>query len=273
MNRIAGEGPGLRRFSRSLGLLGGLAAVAALVALVVGPAGAATTTTTSTSTSTTTSTTAPPSTTTPTAVTQTAAPVFNCLGADSATTTLLNQLGPSQHFPQNGAGNYYIVSNWTTSSSVPQFLENGQTFPVSFSASLDVSSFLSNPALAAGSIIAVSGAPSFVISGGGSGGPFPGAPTSGSITKGTGPQTLPAITASGTVTGVDKTKPIVYSMGTPMLSTITITIPTVAPIVLNLSCTAADPDIAATNGTLPPEPTTTAPPAAKAAAAAANFTG
>ena len=157
---------------------------------------------------------------------------------------------------------------------MPQFLENGQTFPVSFSATLDVSSFLSNPALPAGSVIAVSGAPSFVISGGGSGGPFAGSPTSGSITKGTGPQTLAAVTGSGTVTGVDKTAPIIYSMGTPLLSTITITIPDTPAIALNLSCTAADPDIAATNGTLPPEPpTTTAPPAAKAAATTANFTG
>ncbi len=276
MNRIAGEGSGLRRHGRGLGLLGGLAAVAAMAVLAVGPAGAQTSSSTSSTTSSsTTSSTVPTSTTTPTAVTQTAAPVFNCLGADAATTTLLNQLGPAEGFPQNSDGNYYIVSNWTTSTSVPQFLENGQTFPVSFSASLDVSSFLSNPLLAAGSTISVSGAPSFVISGGGSGGPFAGSPTSGSIIKGTGPQTLPAITASGTVTGVDKTTPIIYSIANPLLSTIAITIPpaTTPGITLNLSCTAADPDVAATNGTLPPEPPTTAPPAAKPAATTANFTG
>ena len=85
---------------------------------------------------------------------------------------------------------------------------------------------------------------------------------------------MPAITASGTVTGVDKTQPIIYSITNPLLSSISITIGTAAPIVLNLSCTAADPDVAATNGTLPPEPpTTTAPPAAKAATTTANFTG
>ena len=63
-------------------------------------------------------------------------------------------------------------------------------------------------------------------------------------------------------------------MSTPLLSTITISSPAAVLATLNLSCTAADPNVAATNGTLPPEPpTTTAPPAAKAATAAANFTG
>jgi hypothetical protein len=264
MKQTVGEGRNRSVVRRGMAALGG-AALLAVGVLVALPAGAQTSTSTSTSTSSTsstTSTTVSTSTTVPTAVTQTATPQFNCLGADPATTALLDSLGPSQGFTKGPDGHYYIVSNWTTSSSVPQFLENGQTFPVSFSASLDVSAFLANPALPAGAIIAVSGAPSFVISGGGSGGPFPGAPTSGSVTKGTGPQTLPAITASGTVTGVDKTQPIIYAMASPLLATDTITLPGVAPIVLNLSCTAVDPDIASTNGSLPPEPpTTTAPPA------------
>ena len=271
MNRIAGEGSGIRRYSRGLGLLGGIAAIAAVGVLAVGPAGADTTTTSSTSTSSTTSTTETPSTTTPTAVTQTAKPAFNCLGADPATTTLLNSIGPTFGYPKNSDGNYYIVSTWTVTSSVPQFLENGQTFPVSFSAQLDVSASLAN--VPSGDTLTVSGSPQFLISGGGSGGPFPGTSTGYSITVGTGPQTLPPVTASGTVTGVDKTKPIIYSMGTPLTSTITITSGATTLATLNLSCTAADPDVAATNGTLPPEPTTTTVAAAKPAATAANFTG
>ena len=71
----------------------------------------------------------------------------------------------------------------------------------------------------------------------------------------------------------DKTKPIIYSMSSPLASTITITSGATTLATLNLSCTAADPDVAATNGTLPPEPTTTTVAAAKPAATAANFTG
>ncbi len=275
MNRIAGEGSGLRRHGRGLGLLGGLAAVAAIAVLAVGPAGAQTSSTSSTSSSTSsTSSTVPTSTTAPTAVTQTATPAFNCFGADATTTTTLNTvLGPTGGLPKDAQGNYYIVSTFHTSASVPQFLENGQTFPVSFTADLDISATLGNALLPAGSTISVTGVPTFVISGGGSGGPFPGSPTTGSVTKGTGPQTLPTVTASGTVTGVDKTQPIIYSIQQPLLSNTTITVGGTA-IPLNLTCSAADPDVAATNGTLPPEPpTTTAPPAAKAAATTANFTG
>jgi hypothetical protein len=253
--------------------MGGLAAAISIGVLAIGPAGAADTTTTST-----TATTEAPSTTLPHAVSQTAKPVFNCFGADAATTTLLNSLGPAEGFTKDPTtGNYYIVSNWTVTSSVPEFLENGQTFPVSFSASLDVSG--SEASLPAGATLTVTGAPQFVVTGGGSGGPFAGSPTSGSVTP---PATteLPPITASGSVTGVDKATPIVYSMAQPLLSSIIISTGGTPLITLNLTCSAVDPDVAATNGSLPPEPPTTLPPAttsttaaAAAVAATANFTG
>lgn len=175
--------------------------------------------------------------------------------------------------PKGADGNYYILSTFNVTSTVPQFLENGQTFPVSFSAQLDISSTLAT--LPAGFTLTVGGTTSFVISGGGSGGPFPGVGGGGSVTP-PATTTIPPATASGTVTGVDKTKPIVYSMGSPLTSSIAIATGGTTLFAWNMSCTSTDPDIAATNGTLPPEPAPIVPPTAAAApatAASPSFTG
>jgi hypothetical protein len=215
-------------------------------------------------------------------VTTTKTLAYSCLGADSATQTLLNELGPSEGYPKNSDGNYYIPSQYSSSATVPKFLENGQTFAVNFSASLVLSSSLTSQ-LPDGSTLKISGALKWTVSGGGTGGPYNGSPTSGTVTISGGKPVAPLtpITASGTVTGTDVNTPIIYSLVSPFDSSIVVTIPGTTPtvITLNLACTSSDPAVAATNGSLPPTTTTTAAPTTTTTAAPApvntnpSFTG
>ena len=248
---------GARRFRRPLGLLGGLAAVAAMAVLAVGPAGPQTSSTSSTTSSTTShDTTVTPSTTTPTAVTQTATPVFNCLGADPATTRRCSTpLGPTTTSRRTapvtttssptGPRPARCPSSWRT-ANLPGELHGQPGCLV----------HPGEPALPAGSIIAVSGAPVVHRSPVVAAAARSRSPTSGSVTKGTGPPDPAAVTAIGTVTGVDKTKPIICSMAHPDAEQHHHH----APGRCLRSCSNLSlhrpliPNVAATNGTLPPEP-------------------
>ena len=232
--------------------------------LAVGPALAAPTTTTSSTTtsSTTTSTTAGSTTTTaPTAVTVKKTLTYTCSAADPATLALIPKPIPST----------YIVT-----SKVPKFLENGQTFAVSFSAAFSLDPSLTS-ILPDGTTLKIAGALIWTVSGGGTGGPYNGSPTSGTVTVTSGkPGPLAPITASGTVKGTDKSKPIIYSMNKAFSPSITVTVPGNPPtvIALKLNCTIVDPAVASTNGSLPPEPTTTTTVAvAPTVTGNPNFTG
>jgi hypothetical protein len=276
MNRIAGEGSGLRRYGRGLGLLGGLAAVAAIAVLAVGPAGAQTSTTSSTTSSSTTSTTEGTTTTTSAPGTQNATVQFVCYGTTATDQATLNQVGAASNgsISQDTSGNYYTVSKFAVTTTVPSTLNNGQTVGVSFSAQLDTSSFASQsiPGLS----IAISGDPTFVVTGGATGGPFAASPTGGTITPPT-VITVPPSTASGNITVTDATTPIIFAMQNPLHSSIAITLAGAPLFSWNQTCNTSDPNVASANGSLPPAPPTTLPPtvapAAKATTAAANFTG
>ena len=239
----APEGRPRRHRSRwgALALVG--ASAAALSMLAIGPALAATTTTTSTTSTSSTSTTEGATTTTaPTAVTVTKSLTYTCAAADAATMALVPKPIPST----------YVVT-----SKVPKFLENGQSFAVSFSAAFSLDPSLTS-VLPDGTTLKIAGALIWTVSGGGTGGPYNGSPTSGTVTvTGGKPGPLAPITASGTVKGTDKTKPIIYSMNKAFSASITVTVPPSSVIPLKLNCSIADPAVASTNGSLPPEPSTT----------------
>ena len=126
-----------------------------------------------------------------------------------------------------------------------------------------------------GLTIDINGDPTFVVSGGGTGGPF-GQRRPGQLTPPSA-IVLPPSTASGNVTATDVTQPIILAMQNPLHSSINIKLNGASVFAWNMTCNTSDPNVASINGTLPPAPSTTLPatvaPVAKATTAAANFTG
>lgn len=198
---------------------------------------------------------------------------LTCLGADANSQAALDMLGqlatPKQPPPVSLSASANVTAN------VPANLDTGGSAPVSFGAQLVLPQSLIDTAVGFG--ITSIGVSNLVMgvraSGGGTGGPFNGAPTSFTINL--SPLNVPTISASGTVNITDASKPTLFAVVDPVTFTVAISLGGNTSTI-NLTCAVpAGTYVGAINGSIPAPPTTIATTTTAQAAAVTQprFTG